>query len=69
MTDSDRFKDVRAVYRALWDAYQVISHKNAELLRAGHRPSEAALAEEQRAAVDVTVARDALLAAIARLGH
>jgi hypothetical protein len=69
VTEPHRFKDLRAIYQAQWDAYQIIAHKNAELLRTGQKPSEAALVEEQRAAADVTVARDALLAAIARLGH
>ena len=67
VTDDDRFEEIRALYRARWDAYQVISYKNAELLRAGQKPSEAAMLEEQRAAAALMSSRNELLAAIARL--
>lgn len=58
---------LRSKYRSLWDAYQVIAHRNAELLRTERQPSNEQLIAEQRAAESVALARDEVLAAIARL--
>jgi hypothetical protein len=66
MDDTSRFDMLRAKYRSLWDAHQVIADHNARLLQAGKQPSDEQLANEQRAAEAVVLARDELLAAIAR---
>jgi hypothetical protein len=60
---------LRAKYRVLWDAHQVIADNNARMLLAGKQPSNAQLINEQRAAGAVRLARDELLATIARLGN
>jgi hypothetical protein len=57
---------LRRNYRNEWDAYQLIAHRNAELLRTGRQPSNEQLINEQRAASAVALARDELLNAIAR---
>jgi hypothetical protein len=61
-------EQLRGKYRSLWDAYQVIAHRNAELLRTERQPSNEQLIAEQRAAEAVALARDEVLAAISRLG-
>jgi hypothetical protein len=61
-------EQLRVKYRSLWDAYQVIAHRNAELLRTERQPSNEQLIAEQRAAEAVALARDEVLAAISRLG-
>jgi hypothetical protein len=66
MDDTSRIDMLRANYRSLWDAHQVIADHNARLLQAGKQPSDEQLANEQRAAEAVVLARDELLAAIAR---
>jgi hypothetical protein len=67
--DTRRFNDLRAHYRAQWDAYQVIAQRNLEIVNAGNLPSTDQLKAEQSAAAAVGLARDQLLAAISRLGH
>ena len=69
MSDARRFNDLRARYRSLWDAYQVIANKNVQLLHDGKLPTEKQLLDEKRAAAAVENARDELLAAITRVGH
>jgi hypothetical protein len=64
-----RFNELRARYRSLWDAHQIIADANVRLLLAGTRPSAEQVASEKHAAEAVLLARDELLAAIARLGH
>jgi hypothetical protein len=59
---------LRAKYRSEWDAYQIIAHRNARLAQTGQTPSAEQIADEARAAAEVAKARDALLAAISRLG-
>ena len=68
MNDTRRLDGLRAQYRILWDDYQIISHKNAQLLHAGKKPTDEALINEQQAAAAVEKAREELLAAMARLG-
>ncbi len=68
MNDSRRVEKLRSQYRALWDAYQVIAHRNAELARTERQPSDEQLIAEQRAAEAVALVREELLAAISRLG-
>jgi hypothetical protein len=68
MTDARRFNELRARYRALWDAYQVIAHENVKLLRDGKKPTDKQLMDEQRAVATVGEARDELVAAINRVG-
>lgn len=61
--------NLRAKYRAFWDAYQVIAHQNAQLLKAGKQPPDDQVLEERKAAAAVEKARDELLTAITRLGN
>lgn len=68
MGDKQHFSDLRARYRSVWDAYQVIAHANAELLRCGKRPSHKQLIDEQLAEAAVEVARDELRTAISGVG-
>ena len=56
-----------AKYRSCWDAHQVIADHNARLLQAGQQPSNDQMRSELRAAEAVQLARDAVLAYIARL--
>jgi hypothetical protein len=63
------FNDLRSKYRTLWDAYQVIAHKNSQLLKSGKQPPDDQVSQEREAATAVEKARDALLAAISRLGR
>ena len=69
MGDTQRFNELRAKYRNLWDAHQVIADANVRLLFAGKQPSAEQLAREKRATTAVLLARDELLAAMARLSH
>ena len=69
MSDSRRFDALRAHYRVLWDAHQAVVHRNAAAVRAGKQLSTEQVADEKRAAASVALARDELLAAIARLGN
>jgi hypothetical protein len=68
MNESQRIAKLRSQYRSLWDAYQVIAHRNAELARTERQPSNEQLIAEQRAADAVALVRDELLDAISRLG-
>jgi hypothetical protein len=65
MDKARRVEMLRARYRALWDAHQVIADKNARLLQAGKAPSNEQLIDEQRSAEAVQLARKELLAVIA----
>jgi hypothetical protein len=67
MTDTRRFGALRARYRVRWDAHQIIADNNARLLQAGKQPTNEQLANEQRAAESVRLARNELLGAITRL--
>jgi hypothetical protein len=69
MSNTPGFETLRAKYRSEWDAYQVLAHNNLQLVHAGKRPSDEDLQNEKRVAAAVQAARDALLAAIARLGQ
>jgi hypothetical protein len=64
MNETGRFNTLRAKYRALWDAHQLIADQNARLVRAGKQPSNEQLIQEQQAIEAVQLARDELLAAI-----
>jgi hypothetical protein len=66
MTDARRFDKLRATYRSRWDAYQIIADHNARLAKSGTQPTNEQLINEQRAAEAVKLARDDLLAALAR---
>jgi hypothetical protein len=66
MNENGRCITLRAKYRSLWDAHQLIADNNARQAQAGKQPSNEQLINEQRAAEAVTLARDELLAAIAR---
>jgi hypothetical protein len=68
MNDTQRFATLRAKYRSLRDAHQIIADRNARLLQSGQRPTDEQLANEQRAAEAVLLARDELLAAMPRVG-
>jgi hypothetical protein len=61
--------ELRAHYRAQWDAYQIIAHRNREIVKAGKKPTDAQVTDEARAVAAVEIARDELLAAISLLGH
>jgi hypothetical protein len=69
MSDTRRFETLRAKYRVLWDAQQVIADNNARVVQAGKQPSNEQLTNEKRAADAVRLARDELLAAISRGGQ
>jgi len=66
MNDTSRFKMLRAKYRSLWDAHQLIADHNARLLQAGKQPTNEQLLNEQQAAKAVGLVRDELLAAVSR---
>ena len=66
MKDSRRLETLRARYRSLWDAHQVIADHNARLVQSGTHPTNEQLINEQKAAEAVALARSELLAAIAR---
>jgi hypothetical protein len=68
LKDDKRFDMLRARYRARWDAHQVIADHNARLVKSGKHPSNEQLINEQRAAEAVQLAKDELLAALARAG-
>jgi hypothetical protein len=57
---------LRAKYRSLWDAHQIIADQNARMAQAGRQPTKEQLISEQRAADAVRLARDELLAAVGR---
>jgi len=61
MNDIERLNDLRARYRALWDACHFIAHENATLLKNGQRPSNEQLSNEQKAVEAIQVARSELL--------
>jgi hypothetical protein len=63
------FDSLRATYRSHWDAYQVIADGNLRRIQDGDNPTKEDLKSERRAALAVERARDALLAAISRLGQ
>lgn len=65
MKYSSNLETLRAKYRSLWDAHQVIADTNARLTQVGKHPSNEQLINEQRAAEAVQLARKELLAAIA----
>ena len=65
MKYSSSLETLRAKYRSLWDAHQVIADTNARLTQVGKQPSNEQLINEQRAAEAVQLARKELLAAIA----
>ena len=60
---------LRAKYRTLWDAHQIIADQNARLVQSGQSPTNEQIINEQRAAEAVQLARNELLAAIANGGH
>ena len=62
MSPTSSLATLRAKYRNLWDAHQVIADVNARLLQAGKQPSNEQLINEQRAAEAVQLARKELLA-------
>ena len=66
MNDGRELNALRAKYRSLWDAHQVIASKNARLTQAGKQPSNEQLIAEQRAADDLQLARTVLLAQMAK---
>jgi hypothetical protein len=68
LKDAKRFDMLRAKYRTLWDAHQVIADHNARLVKSGKQPSNEQLINEQRAAEAVQFAKQELLAAISRAG-
>jgi hypothetical protein len=68
MSDT-RFNELRAKYRSLWDAHQIVANANVRLQLTGKHPSAEQLENEKRAAEAVQRARDELLAAISRVGH
>lgn len=59
--------ELRAQYKAAWDAHQVIAHRNVMTRNSGGEPTEAQLASEREAAKAAEAARDELLAALSRL--
>jgi hypothetical protein len=61
-----RLQKLRAKYRTVWDAHQIIADQNARLTQAGQQPSNERLIDEQRAAEAVALARDELLAAMSQ---
>ena len=63
MNDTRQLDQLRAKYRSLWDAHQIIADHNARLAQAGKQPSNEQLINEQRAAEAVSLARDELVAA------
>jgi hypothetical protein len=65
MTKTSSLATLRAKYRSLWDAYQIIADNNARLLQAGKQPSNEQLMNEQRASEAVQLARKDVLAAMA----
>ena len=67
--DTSRFSVVRLRYRAAFDAYQNISARNAETVSKGGAPSEQDLVAERTAATELNEARDAMMAARARLNR
>ena len=69
MNDTRRFDRLRAKYRSLWDAHQILADHNARLVQAGKQPSNEQLINEQRAAEAVSLARNELLAAISPAGN
>jgi hypothetical protein len=69
MTDARPLEGLRAKYRSLWAAHQIIADQNSRLEQAGKQPTNEQLINEQRSAEAVRFARDELLAAIARLGQ
>lgn len=66
MKDAKRLDMLRARYRSLWDAHQVIADHNARLVKTGKQPSNEQLINEQRAFEAVALVRDELLAAMDR---
>jgi hypothetical protein len=66
LKDSRRLETLRARYRSLWDAHQVIADHNSRLVQSGTHPTNEQLINEQKAAEAVALARAELLAAIAR---
>jgi predicted metal-dependent hydrolase len=64
MSDARRIDMLRAKYRSLWDAHQILADRNARLANSGQQPSNEQLINEQRAAEAVQLARDELRAAI-----
>ena len=63
MNDTRRIEMLRAKYRSLWDAHQILADRNARLIQSGQQPSNEQLINEQRAAEAVQLARAELLAA------
>jgi hypothetical protein len=66
LKDAKRIESLRAKYRSVWDAHQVIADHNARLVQAGTHPSNEQLINEQKAAEAVALARAELLAAMAQ---
>jgi hypothetical protein len=67
--DTARLRELRARYRAVWDAYQVVADGNAALLRDSKQPSNEQLIKERKAVEAVERARAELLAGISYLGY
>jgi predicted metal-dependent hydrolase len=66
MNDPQLIARLRATYRRLWDAHQVLADRNARLTQSGQQPSNEQLINEQRAAEAVRQARNELAAAISQ---
>ena len=64
-----RFQETSAKYRSAWDAYQVISRRNLDIVRDGGTPTKQDLLEEKQAGKTVELAREDLLGAISDVGH
>ena len=64
MSNTGRFDVLRAKYRSLSDAHQLIASNNARLVQAGEQPTDEQLVHEQRVAEAVELVRQELLAAI-----
>ena len=58
-----------AKYRAAWDAYQIISRRNLDIVRQGGVPSKEELQEEKQAGKAVELAREDLLGVISDVGY
>ena len=64
MNDARRTEMLRAKYRSLWDAHQILADRTARLTQSGQQPTNEQLINEQRAAEAVQLARAELLAAM-----
>ena len=64
MRDTSQLDQLRATYRSLWDAHQIIADQNVRQAHAGKLLTIAQLKNEQQAAEAVLRARDEVLAAM-----